>query len=159
MKELLLVRSKSNQISTVGVLYKMLDVGTVFDCFTLEDGHKETKVKGKTRIPAGRYPIIMRMYGEHFEKYSKRFGEEHPIIEIGNVPNFTDILIHIGNYIEDTEGCILPGTRFGWDGKRAYYVSNSTEAYLRLHKWVLENKPTHITIVDNDLNMKFRNTI
>ena len=68
-------------------------------------------------IPAGIYP---------FEKRNDyRLGKT---IRILNVPNRTGILVHVGNYLKDTEGCILPcqskrinkeGTQFvGIESKR-----------------------------------------
>lgn len=41
--------------------------------------------------------------------------EHHPVpfeaFEITNVPGHTDILIHIGNYNADSEGCVLIGEK------------------------------------------------
>jgi len=45
--------------STLG----LLSVNDQFLCFTLEDEGREIKVKGETRIPAGRYQIKLRAEG------------------------------------------------------------------------------------------------
>lgn len=92
---------------TIGLLY----VNGAFICNTLEDTDRgltsamsakeiaAVKVKGKTAIPKGTYPIIM--------SYSPRFKKQMPLI--CGVKGFEGIRIHSGNSAEDTEGCILCG--------------------------------------------------
>lgn len=53
-------------------------------------------------IPEGEYPIYTFKH--------PRWGE---IIGLKDVPGRSEILIHPGNYIENTEGCILPGLNAG----------------------------------------------
>jgi hypothetical protein len=45
-----------------------------------------------------------------------------PMLE--DVPGFTGIFIHSGNYAEDTEGCILVGRTRGVD-----FIGDSRQAY------------------------------
>lgn len=84
---------------TIGVL--MVD-GTKFSD-TLEDKvrdlNSEKKVYGETAIPAGKYKVVMSM--------SSKFKRAMPYLE--NVPQFTGIMIHPGNTVKDTLGCILVG--------------------------------------------------
>lgn len=68
-------------------------------CDTLEDAVRDTKIPGRTAIPAGRYRVIVN--------HSPRFGRELP--RLLDVPGFEGILIHRGNTAEDTAGCILLG--------------------------------------------------
>lgn len=75
-------------------------------CFSLEDGYKDKKIYGETRIPSGIYKVKKRTYGKFFDRYSKKYGHKFAI-EIVNVPEFSDILIHIGNSPSDTKGCVL----------------------------------------------------
>lgn len=63
------------------------------------DSPGEGKVYGQTAIPAGRYRIRMLM--------SPRFHREMPYLM--DVPGFTGIMIHPGNKVEDTKGCVLVG--------------------------------------------------
>ena len=92
---------------TIGLLY----INGQLVCNTLEDTDRgltsamsvndiaTVKVKGKTAIPTGSYPVIM--------SYSPRFKKQMPLI--CGVKGFEGIRIHSGNSAEDTEGCILCG--------------------------------------------------
>ncbi len=81
--------------STIGEM----TIDTLFECFTLEDLERETKIRGKTAIPLGEYKLIL--------DYSNRFKRIMP--HILDVPGFEGIRIHSGNTDADTEGCILVG--------------------------------------------------
>jgi hypothetical protein len=67
-------------------------------------------------IPDGTYPGFLRY--DHADKWR---------IELNNVPGpRTHIQIHTGNTTDDSEGCILVGTKLGAD---LCTVQNSKEAY------------------------------
>ncbi len=76
-------------------------------CYTLEDMVREIpgepvecwKVAGKTAIPAGRYRVGLQN--------STRFGPD--TLTLFDVPGFTSIRMHAGNWNGDTEGCLLLG--------------------------------------------------
>ena len=72
-------------------------------CDTLEphaiDWRREDKIAGKTAIPTGRYKVVLG--------YSKTYKRRMPFLQ--NVPHFTGIMIHTGNSVDDTRGCILVG--------------------------------------------------
>lgn len=104
-----------------------------FFCFVIEDGYRELKEAGKTRIPAGEYKIIPRKHGGFFARYQKKFGHAFAI-QIADVPGFQDILIHTGNTKEDTRGCLLVADQAGKSGTDyAAPAGSSTPAYLRLY--------------------------
>lgn len=74
-------------------------------------------------IPPGEY--------ECFIEQSPKNGR---VYELKDVTNRTDIQIHIGNTLHDTEGCILIGTGFGKlyndeDYDLHHGISNSTKAF------------------------------
>ena len=99
--ELTLTRTSRQAECTTGVLY----LGKERIAHTLEprwrDLGKEQKVAGQTAIPEGTYEICLEV--------SARFKRLMPYLM--NVPGFTGILIHCGNTVADTEGCILVGKR------------------------------------------------
>lgn len=88
---------------TIGTLY----VDDVAAGFVLEDRVREVpgqavalwKVKGQTAIPAGTYKVDVT--------FSNRFQRQMPILL--DVPGFSGIRIHTGNFASQTEGCLLPG--------------------------------------------------
>ena len=97
--------------------------------FILEDGRREVKEKGWTRIPAGRYELIPRKHGKFFARYRQMWGHSFAI-ELKDVPNFTDILVHTGNKISDTRGCLLINEKMAFDREnRSYRGESSHKAY------------------------------
>lgn len=55
--------------------------------------------------------------------------------QINGVPNREDVLLHIGNFVRNTKGCILIGTDSGrMDGEKA--VIHSTIALERLKEYI-----------------------
>ena len=70
-----------------------------FQCFTLEDAIRTTKIAGKTAISKGKYKVTLN--------FSNRFQKVLPLIM--DVPNFSGVRIHSGNTHTDTEGCLLVG--------------------------------------------------
>lgn len=58
--------------------------------------------RGISCIPLGTYEVRLLP--------SKRWGR--PIPHITNVPGRSAIEIHIGNFLRDTDGCVLLGNRF-----------------------------------------------
>ncbi len=75
------------------------------------------KIPGETAVPSGTYKVII--------SFSKRFQKELPLLL--DVPNFKGIRIHPGNEPKNTEGCILPGTK--WRKKNPDWVSHSKKAF------------------------------
>lgn len=98
-------------------------------CFGLEDAPRAVKVPGRTRIPAGTYGIAVRTAGGFHARYAARFGALHRgMLQLADVPGFTDILVHCGNAAGDTAGCLLVGmTADLAPGRMA--IGRSVEAY------------------------------
>lgn len=103
--KLILIR-KYRQTSTIGELYKDNNEDGIVDtsdeklCDTLELAWKDNK-RNISCIPEGEYSTIPRRRG----KYSGRG------FELLNTLGRTEILIHSGNTLRDTSGCILVGTK------------------------------------------------
>jgi hypothetical protein len=137
--ELQLVRINSMNDFTLGVLYDVPRKNSIMFkqkhmlSFTIEDEHRTKKVYSETRIPSGRYRIKLRKYGGFNERYSARFEWHEGMLEICDVPNFTDVLIHIGNDDDDTAGCLLTARTADMRG----FIGGSTEQYEKVYKHIL----------------------
>lgn len=103
----------------------MLDLDGLFQCYLLELPRGTVK---PCCIPAGTYQYRM-MWSAHFQKV---------LPHVLNVPNFTDIELHIGNYPKDVKGCGCVGQYRAID-----MVGNSELALDAL----LPNLPSDGTIV------------
>lgn len=125
---------------TIGSLY----INDKYFCDTLEDPNRdinkngkfdngETKIKGNTCIPFGKYKIIVNL--------SPKFKRELP--RLLDVPSFEGVLIHRGNTAKDTEGCILVG-----ENKIKGKVINSTIYEQKLVSLLkeIQSKSEQITI-------------
>jgi hypothetical protein len=126
-------RYNDNGESTLGLLF----IDGAFECYTLEDEARTSKVWGETRIPEGTYEIGFRTEGGHHARYMRKFGDFHKgMLHVKDVPNFEYILIHIGNDDDDTAGCLLVGSKANANNYGVGFVENSTGAYTKLYEKV-----------------------
>lgn len=120
-------------IETKNSTLSKLMVDDSFFCFVVEDGYRAEKIPGETRIPDGVYNVIKRTEGSFFSRYKKNFGHAYAL-ELENVPGFQYILIHTGNTVEDTRGCLLVADGAAMNkGNFVGVPGTSTPAYLRLY--------------------------
>lgn len=85
-----------------------------YSCVTMEPPWADNR-PNVSCIPPGEYPC-------HWHK-SPRYGWVYAVLE---VPGRSHILIHPGNIVTHTKGCILPGKRVGeLGGMPAVLVSRS----------------------------------
>ena len=125
---ILVDRIRSDNDSTLSAVY----VDGVFACFGLEDEYRAHKIPGETRIPSGTYQIGLKLVGGFNFRYHQKFPLFHlGMLEVLDVPNFTDILIHIGNDDDDTAGCLLVGQNA--NTVNGLTVGSSTSAYSMLY--------------------------
>jgi hypothetical protein len=138
-------------VITVKRMYNYHDRGT--------PGKLEAALKGgaaevtgyTTERPPGRYaiskgvkdyPIPAGTYNAQVKKGSSKNGTlDRPYrktaVELLNVPNFSDILIHTGNYPKDSEGCIiLASANAGGDEM----IESSKPKVQELMKWIADVK-------------------
>ena len=114
-----------------------ISIDGVFECFGLEDEHRIDKVPAETRIPRGVYTIALRTTGGFHSRYSARFPDLHQgMLQLMDVDGFTNILIHVGNTDEDTEGCLLTGCNA--NTSQSLSIGSSTKAYKRLYGRVID---------------------
>lgn len=143
-------RYSSQSRTTLGAMH----INGSFECYTLEDRHREEKVRGETRIPKGKYKIGLRTVGGTHSRYLKKFPSFHTgMLEVMNVPNFKYILIHIGNDEHDTQGCLLVGDYANNNKLQKGQLTSSTKAYTNMYKKVVEavSRNEEVTIEYLDL--------
>ena len=148
--QLTLVRTDRQPNYTIGSLF----INGEFFCYTLEDKDRyltsdmslediqSKKIYGKTAIPKGVYFIDMNTVSTKFKDrlWAKPYDGKLP--RLLNVPGYEGILIHVGNTVEDTSGCILVGTEYS-DG----FLRNSATAFTSLMSVLTNTKePIIITI-------------
>lgn len=146
--------------STVGTLTIFDEKGeSIFNCFTLENGGESTSQSGlDRRILADEYYLrwtssrTNRALTKHYSYWNKNRhlkkitdGTKGNNIAVWVMSekiknhNKRRILIHIGNYPQDTEGCILCGYTNKNNGK----IENSTKCindlFLIFDKYGIEN--------------------
>ena len=140
-----------NEVSTIGLIEVpgMSQDALLTRAFTLEDPHQDQKIAGNTRIPAGVYPLALYNEGDMTVDYAKKYPHIHKgMIMVQNVPEFTGVLIHIGNEPAHTEGCVLVGDQFSFSNRN--YIGASADAYQRIYTAILAligaNAPGEVVI-------------
>lgn len=116
--ELKIERKYKKDTYVIGNMY----VNGEWFCNTLEDQDrglrqdmsieqiKQIKVYGETAIPTGRYIIRMDIVSQKYNGvkwYRDNFQGRMPRFE--SVKGYTGVLIHPGNSVLDTNGCVLLG--------------------------------------------------
>jgi len=149
--KLRVIRYYSADDYTLGMLLDETS-GRKFLAYTLEDEHREVKVAGETRIPAGTYNITLRKVGGFHSKYSTKYGSMHKVmLWVRDVPGFEYILIHTGNTDEHTAGCLLVGNTSDYKG----IIGSSVDAYKRIYpaiaKVLTDGGSVEITYENYDL--------
>lgn len=113
--------SDEDDTRTLGHLQIMEDGIPVNHWYTLERGDLDNNPR-VSRIPAGIYKVKQR--------HSKRF-KKHLILE--GVKDRSYILIHKGNFLRNTKGCILIGMSFAdIDGDGSTDLQDSARAMKEL---------------------------
>ncbi|GHB64281.1 DUF5675 family protein [Persicitalea jodogahamensis] len=129
--EILQKRVKRGKNSTLSILY----VNGKKHGFVVEDKDRDLhsgmtlaeliaiKVHSETAIPTGRYQVGKR--------YSPKFKRWLPWLL--DVLGFQFIYCHPGNWIKDTQGCLLPGLSWGYESGE-YCVRQSRACFEPLWK-------------------------
>jgi hypothetical protein len=90
-------------------------------------------------VPAGVYPLHRRMSPKHHCE----------VFELENVPERANIELHIGNFIRDSLGCLLLGTKFATlDGEHG--ISGSRVAFDHFMDAMKGIEHATLTILDPD---------
>lgn len=141
--ELTLARDRYTTKSTTG----QLSVDGKYECFILEDRIRPPglKVKKETCIPAGRYRVIL--------VWSPKHKREVPLLV--DVPNYTGVEIHPGNYPIDTEGCLLPG-RYRLDDIVRQSVVAYDGLFVKISEAIDRREEVWITITNTETDPMYQ---
>lgn len=123
--------------------------------FVIEDEKREIKVKGETRIPAGIYHIKFRNELTPLtKKYRDKYSWFTYHLELLNVPDFTNVYIHLGNFESSTAACQVVGNKAGFDNNNHFRNFESTDNFKRLYLLISDalNKGKEVSyeIIDRD---------
>lgn len=124
--DLILTRTNISSACTMG---RLSIAGTDFSVCTLEPPKQLEKPRA---IPDGTYRIILNE--------SPRLAYITPLLL--DVPDFSDVRMHIGNYPQDTEGCILVG-----ESANVNSINNSKEAFQSLMGMLKDSQSIILTII------------
>lgn len=125
-----------------GILGELVSDDIVsFSCATLEHAYTDEQNGWVPKLKSGLYRCV---YGTH-----QLAHHPHPFktFEITNVPGHTNILFHIGNFNNDSEGCVLLGQRMP-DGGGSLMISDSKvtfERFMNVQRGVSE---FNLTVID-----------
>jgi hypothetical protein len=128
--ELINTRIARDNESTLG----LLTVDDRMFSFVIEDEKRDVKVKDETRISAGLYPIQFRKELTPLtKKYRAKYSWFTYHLELQNVPDFTNVYIHIGNFESSTAACQVVGNKAGFDTNNHFRNFESTDNFKRLY--------------------------
>lgn len=134
-----IIRDYSLTIQSIGVLQVMTDNDSVtFKCNTLEPCWHKNYLRSSC-IPVGTYKVIKRK--------SLRHGNHFHVL---NVADRDMVLIHAGNFANDTKGCILVGDGFyNLNQDSVLDISNSKKTLATI--WEICPQSFTLTIKNPDL--------
>ncbi|AQW85480.1 hypothetical protein CPIN18021_1093 [Campylobacter pinnipediorum subsp. caledonicus] len=109
MKKLYIKRFKNIDDGTLGEFVLASDDKPILKGYTLEPAGADTiKANQDKRIPAGEYGATW--------SYSPKFNKKLPLLYNELVSKERRILIHSGNFADDTLGCVLVGSSYDDNG-------------------------------------------
>lgn len=164
---LLLVRYKTtnlvpNLTFTAGKLFWQ----NQFECYTLENPVRLKKIYGETAIPEGTYKIELYTKGKVHENYKQYYDKKYGknwhkgVVLLRNVPEYLGVLIHVGNTLKDTDGCLLIGSKIDDEHGIIY---NSRAAYENLYPKIrddlLKGKEVNINIIEKQAENNNNNNV
>ncbi len=143
-QQIVLTRFQEDEKQTEGTLELYNNEKLLFSCKVLELPWRDNK-RRISRIPRGHYECVKHI--------SPNFGNS---IWIKDVPDRSEILIHVGNFIgnpnpktgkPDSLGCPIVGEQFNDPGTGVVNVTNSRTTINKLYELVKE--PVYINIIEN----------
>ena len=147
----ILQRFSDNRESTLGLLFKK-STKLVLMGYSLEDEFREVKIKGETRVPAGRYEIMINRAETPLTlKYRKRYSWFKFHLMLKNVPDFVGIYFHVGRNDDWTDGCITIGNNVNNNTITNGEISDSVECFRKFYLELYD-------ILDHQFDGEYDNT-
>ena len=155
--QLVLVRGIITPSGTGGVLY----YNNEKQCDTLErpyllypEGHEKENltVNNKSCIEIGSYGIDIRTVGSFATRYQFKYNHKGSI-QITGTGHRKTILAHIGNYVKNSQGCVLLGMNLTFNNGK-FFNGNSATALKKIYNLIIsENiKTLDIVWINSDTN-------
>ena len=116
----MMIHLKRNSFTKDGVFGQFLDDSGVHICYTLEHAYPQPNGGYTPKLQEGVYTCV---YGSHM-----LHSGAIDTFEITGVAGHQGILIHYGNFNNDSEGCVLVGQEILTQGG-TNYVSNSRNTW------------------------------
>lgn len=146
---LTVLRYSDDGTTTVGLLY----LNGFFYCYTLEDTHRDVKIAGETRIPAGKFDLDLNKANTDLTfKYRNTYPDWFTYhLEIKNVPGYQGVYIHNGGTYKDTAGCLLVSDSLSVS-ETAKSLTNSRNTFKRLYIYLKNEieKGTKVRLIIRD---------
>lgn len=118
-----------------------LTVNGDYQCRTIEPPWLNNE-QSVSCIPEGTYKLLKRV--SPIVQRTTR-GDYSEGWEVKHVTGRRFIMLHVGNWVKDTDGCILPGKDFAFTARDGFMVSSSRIAFdeLMMHlekqsEWILK---------------------
>ena len=124
---------------TDGIFGQLFKDDNTFFCYTLEHAFVFGDEAPSPAVHAGSYLCVR---GDHTLPHKKDPFETFMLTE---VPGHTGILIHPGNYQDDSSGCILVGDSIIMSG-RGQMITNSTATWLKLLEILKDTDSFFLTV-------------
>jgi RHS repeat-associated protein len=151
-----IIRYRYSKRGTIGYLYVYNDKDSdVLTGMTLELPWRNNK-RDISAIPEGKYKAELFFRGDKYKV---------PVqIRLLNVPGRSGILIHNGNWIKDTKGCILVGFELSFNkNKQLFELKQSTDKLRELIFYIMmktiedvfEGEETNINVIVTNLPEDF----
>ena len=125
-----------------GVFGRLYNDNGVPLCYCLEHAFEQDDGSWLPKLPIGTYNCVL---GQH-----QLEGMVHPFqtYEITNVPGHTNILLHMGNFNRDSDGCVLLGQAIVTQADGSQMITNSVHTFT---DWMngLSGAPSFTLVVGN----------
>lgn len=143
--DMILKRTSKRQDGILGELQS--DDIVSFKCATLEHAYTDEQGGWEPKIPEGFYKCVRGMH--------QLVKSAHPFetFEITDVPEHTKILFHVGNFNNDSEGCVLLGEKMIIEGKTPLMIANSKVTFEKFMNMQHGVEEFNLTVIDYQMEI------